>query len=51
MSGNGKVQSQRDKFVDKARELEADEDESAFEDKLKRIARQKPKDKKEGPDK
>ena len=38
-------QSQRDKFVDKARELGADEDEAAFEDKLKRIARAGPQPK------
>ncbi|MCZ6774741.1 MAG: hypothetical protein O7G83_22530 [Proteobacteria bacterium] len=35
--------SQREKFIEKARELEADEDESAFEDKLKRSAKAKPK--------
>lgn len=39
---------QSEKFKDKARELEADEDESAFDEKLKRIAKYKPK--KEVPD-
>jgi len=34
-----KEKSQRDKFIDKARELECDEDEAAFEEKLRRIAR------------
>ena len=35
------AQSQR--FMETARELGCDEDEAAFEDKLRRIARQKPK--------
>lgn len=35
--------TQRQKFIDKARELEADEDEEAFKRKLKRIAKQRPK--------
>jgi hypothetical protein len=36
----GSSQSQR--FVDKARELECDEDEAAFEAKLKKIAKAQP---------
>lgn len=40
---------QSQKFIDKAREVEADEDEKAFEDRLKRIAKQQPK--KKTPDK
>jgi len=40
---NEKPKSQRDKFIDKARELGADEDEAAFEKKLRRIARQVPR--------
>lgn len=36
-------QSQLEKFKKAAREAEADEDEAAFEDKLKRIVKQKPK--------
>jgi hypothetical protein len=36
-----RTQSQR--FIDKARELGCDEDEAAFKEKLKVIARQKPK--------
>lgn len=40
---------QSQKFIDKAREIGADEDEKAFEEKLKRIAKQQPK--KEAPDK
>ena len=35
--------SQREKFIDKARELGVDENEAAFDDKLKRLARAKPK--------
>lgn len=31
------------KFIDAARKAEADEDEAAFEEKLKRIVKQKPK--------
>lgn len=38
-----KAKSQRQKFIDKARELESDEDEKAFDDKLRRIAKQTPK--------
>ena len=37
------------KFKDLAREVEADENESAFEDRLRRIAKQKPKQE-EAPD-
>jgi hypothetical protein len=37
-------QSQRDKFIETARALGCDEDEAAFDEKLKAIARQKPKD-------
>lgn len=35
-------ESQGRKFIDTARELGCDEDEAAFDDKLKRIARHKP---------
>jgi hypothetical protein len=37
-------QSQRDRFIETARELGCDEDEEAFRAKLRVIARQKPKD-------
>jgi hypothetical protein len=37
-----KGQSQSDKFKEAAREAEADEDEAAFEDNLRRIVKQKP---------
>lgn len=47
-SNNNKPQSE--KFVEKARELECDEDEAALDDKLRRIAKQKP-EKEEAPDK
>ena len=40
--------SQHKKFIGKARELECDEDEAAFEDKLRRIV-PKPKPKEEAP--
>ena len=43
-----KKRSQRQKFIDKARELETDEDEQSFADKLKRIAKQQPTEKKPG---
>jgi hypothetical protein len=34
--------SQSDKFKEAARELEADEDEKRWEERLKRVAKQKP---------
>ncbi len=37
--------SQKQKFIDTARELEADENEAAFDEKLKRLAKAKPKKK------
>ena len=37
-------ESQADKFKDLARQIEADEDESRWEYRLKAVARQKPKD-------
>ena len=41
---------QADKFIDKARELGCDEDEAAFEDRLRRIV-PKPKKEEKAPDK
>lgn len=38
------VRSQHERFVEKARELGCDESEEAFDEKLKVIARHKPKD-------
>lgn len=38
--------SQAEKFKRIAREVEADEDESAFDERLRRIAKQKPKQEK-----
>jgi hypothetical protein len=38
-------ESQRQRFIETARELGCDEDEAAFEEKLKRIATAKPKPK------
>jgi len=35
-------QSQSDKFKEAAREVEADEDEARWEERLKKIAKQKP---------
>lgn len=35
--------SQSDRFIETARELGCDEDEKAFDDKLKRIVKAKPK--------
>jgi hypothetical protein len=34
---------QRDRFIDTVRELGCNEDEAAFEEKLRKIARQRPK--------
>jgi hypothetical protein len=42
MTSTPKTQS--DKFKEAARELEADEDEKHWEERLKRIAKQKPKE-------
>jgi len=36
-------QSQSDKFKELARELEADEDEARWDERLKKVARHKPK--------
>ena len=44
-----KKPTQKQKFIDKARELETDEDEKAFEERLRDISQQKPKEK-EAPD-
>lgn len=38
-----KAESQIDKFKDAARDLECDEDEKSFQDKLRRIAKPQPK--------
>ena len=42
--------SQADKFKDLARQIEADEDEAHWEERLKAVARQKPKDAPEKPE-
>jgi hypothetical protein len=39
-----KNQKQSEAFIEAARELGCDEDESHFEEKLKKVARHKPKD-------
>ncbi len=41
--------SQRDRFIEAARELGADDDEATFKAKLAVIARQKPKDEPKAP--
>lgn len=38
--------SQQERFKKTARELEADEDEAAFEERLKQLAKKKPKEEK-----
>ena len=38
-------QSQSQRFIDKTRELGCDEDDKAFDDKLRRIAKAKPAEK------
>jgi hypothetical protein len=46
MSKNPKdTRSQSERFIETARALECDEDEAAFDEKLKRIAQAKPKPK------
>ncbi len=40
-----KAKSQSEKFKETARELECDEDEKAFEDKLRRLAKSQKKEK------
>jgi len=46
---NESVPAQRDRFIEAARELGADEDEATFKAKLAVIARQKPKGEPEPP--
>ncbi len=41
-----KAKSQLDKFKEAARELGADDDEGRFEERLKKLVKQKPDDKK-----
>ncbi len=43
-------QSQLDKFKEAARQLETDDDDERFEERLKQIVRQKPDDKKPSKD-
>lgn len=43
-----KTQSQSDKFKELARELEADEDESRWDERLKKVAKHKPVEPKGG---
>jgi hypothetical protein len=42
MRVTNKEPSQSDKFKEAARELEADEDEARWEERLKKVAKQKP---------
>ena len=44
MPTSNDAKSQRDRFIETARQLGADEDEAAFKAKLAVIARQKPKE-------
>jgi hypothetical protein len=39
-----KKESQRQRFLEAARELECDDDKERFEERLKKVAKQKPKD-------
>lgn len=50
MANQATPKGQSQKFIDKARELECEESEAAFDDKLKRIT-PKPKPKEKTPDK
>ncbi len=51
MTMRSDAQSQRDRFIETARKLRADEDEAAFKAKLALIARQKSKEDAPKPDK
>ncbi len=46
MSVKNTQESQAEKFKNLAREVEADENESAFDDRLRKIAKRKPKQEK-----
>jgi hypothetical protein len=48
MASIEKAPSQLDKFKQTARELECDESEEVFEQKLKKVAKEKPDDKSSG---
>lgn len=50
MTSSTTEKTQRQKFIDKAKEIEADESSDSFEKSLKRITTHKPK-KEEAPDK
>lgn len=50
VDGKKSESTQHDKFANKARELGCDEDEAAFEDRLRRIV-PKPKKEEKAPDK
>lgn len=43
----GKEKAQLDRFKEAARELEADDDEDRFKERLKKLAKPKPKDDKQ----
>jgi hypothetical protein len=49
-SGNSDKKSQLERFKEAAREVEADDDEERFNEKLKKLAKQKPDDKKPSDD-
>jgi hypothetical protein len=46
MATANKQMSQSDKFKEAARQLECDEDEAHFEERLRKVAKHKPKDEK-----
>ena len=46
MNNNPTEKSQLDRFKEMARDLECDEDEDAFKEKLKHVLQRKPKDNK-----
>ena len=50
-SKDGEPTAQRDRFIEAARQLGADEDEAAFKAKLAQVAGQKPKENVPEPDK
>jgi hypothetical protein len=49
MSDNSAPRTQAEKFADLARELECDDDEAAFEERLRKLATTKPEPKDDKP--
>lgn len=50
MAGSSSSKSQSERFKEAARELETDDDEAAFNEKLRKLVKQKPDEKKPSKD-